>query len=256
MSSRLANYTGREELQNLIPLEVTVKTKRQKRTEIVEQVPLPAHWQPISPSARFSRLRNTVFVTLCLTAFGDTSMDNVWAIIKLEGKGDDSGWDEGMREVVGRMEKVLVVVRLKSDLKNFIWLTIVEAALLLATSAALITTEAPRATIMNYTLRTPYICLLSSAGLLLGGISVAAGAVQVISKARPEWVERVSINSYSSLVYHLLTEAPFADTIFQPCPRVLHAYPGFLPILLHCSFYFSSTSGYANTPFQVVEVTC
>jgi len=164
MSSSLANYTGREELQTLIPLEVMVKTKRQKRMEIVEQVPLPAHWQPISPSARFSRLRNIVFITLCLTVFGDTSMDHVWAIIKLEGKGDDSGWDEGMREVVCRMEKVLVVVQLKSDLKKFIWLTIIEATLLLATSAALITTEAPRATILNYTLRTPYLCLLSSAG--------------------------------------------------------------------------------------------
>jgi len=212
----------------LIPLEVTVKTKRQKRTEIVEQVPLPAHWQPISPSARFSRLRNIVFITLCLTAFGDTSMDHVWAIIKLEGKGDDSGWDEGMREVVCRMEKVLVVVRLKSDLKKFIWLTIIEATLLLATSAALITTEAPRATILNYTLRTPYLCLLSSAGLLLGGISVAAGAVQVISKARPEWAERVGVNSCSSL---MLTEAPF-QTLFSNrarvyCMLILVSYPSF-----------------------------
>ncbi|KAJ7484459.1 hypothetical protein FB451DRAFT_1028824 [Mycena latifolia] len=70
-------------------------------------------------------------------------------------------------------------------------LIFVEASLLLATSSIFITTVPPRPSMVNYTLRGPYICMLGSFGLLIGGIIVALVCLLVTSKARPYWSEQV-----------------------------------------------------------------
>ncbi|KAJ6451578.1 hypothetical protein C8R45DRAFT_1223765 [Mycena sanguinolenta] len=79
-----------------------------------------------------------------------------------------------------------------------------EASLLPATAAIFITTTPPRPSMVNYTLRGPYICMLGSFGLLIGGIIVAAVCVLISSKARPYWSEQVlyanRFHVYSTLI--------------------------------------------------------
>ncbi|KAJ6556315.1 hypothetical protein B0H19DRAFT_947494, partial [Mycena capillaripes] len=73
-----------------------------------------------------------------------------------------------------------------------------------ATSAAFITTVPPKPATVDYTLRGPYICMLSAFGLLTGGIVVIAVSFLVLTKARPNWSERVLYSSrfhvYSTLI--------------------------------------------------------
>ncbi|KAJ4479251.1 hypothetical protein J3R30DRAFT_3218898, partial [Lentinula aciculospora] len=56
----------------------------------------------------------------------------------------------------------------------------VQAGLLLATSAAFLTPDSPRVDMINYTPRDPYICILASFALLLGGIIVASAPMLVL----------------------------------------------------------------------------
>ncbi|KAJ7249575.1 hypothetical protein C8J57DRAFT_1079453 [Mycena rebaudengoi] len=62
----------------------------------------------------------------------------------------------------------------------------------------------PRTSMVNYTLRGPYICMLGSFGLLIGGIIVASVCVLVSGKARPYWSEQVlyanRFHVYSTLI--------------------------------------------------------
>ncbi|KAJ7575237.1 hypothetical protein C8J56DRAFT_1007769 [Mycena floridula] len=116
----------------------------------------------------------SVFNLLCITSFGHAGLDPIWVAIRLEDEGNESIWADGIRQTVERMNNMLFVV-----------------SLLLATSAVFITTVPPRASMVNYTLRGPYICMLGSFRLLLGGIIVALVCVLVTNKARPYWLEQV-----------------------------------------------------------------
>ena len=66
-----------------------------------------------------------------------------------------------------------------------------QAGLLLASNAALVTTDPPEAGILNYTIRGPYVCLWTSFGILLGGIIIAATDVYALATCYPEWVVQV-----------------------------------------------------------------
>ncbi|KAJ7693077.1 hypothetical protein B0H17DRAFT_1060705 [Mycena rosella] len=111
---------------------------------------------------------------LCITSFGYAGLDPIWAAIRLEEEGDESIWSDGIDQTCDRLNNMLVV-----------------ASLLLATSAAFLTTTPPITSMLNYTLRGPYMCMLGSFGLLIGGIIVASVCVLVSSKARPYWSEQV-----------------------------------------------------------------
>jgi hypothetical protein len=66
-----------------------------------------------------------------------------------------------------------------------------EGSLLLATSSVFITTLPPIPGLVNYTLRGPYICIVSAFGLLIGGIISAAADSAAFSQAWPYWTENV-----------------------------------------------------------------
>ncbi|KAJ7148416.1 hypothetical protein C8R43DRAFT_1008932 [Mycena crocata] len=151
--------------------ELRRKSKIQKQEEILGRLPPPPHWRA---PRRSERLRQIVFNVLCMTSFGHAGLDPIWEAIRLEEEGDDSVWADGIRQTCDRLNNMLVM-----------------ASLLLATSAVFITTSPPRETTINYTLRGPYICMLGSFGLLLGGIIVASVCVLVSGKARPYWSEQV-----------------------------------------------------------------
>ncbi|KAJ7803921.1 hypothetical protein B0H14DRAFT_2886536 [Mycena olivaceomarginata] len=148
------------------PFELRPRSKIQRQEEILERFPTPLHWRAPELSHPFGRLKRLIFNLLCITSFGHAGLNPVWAAIRLEEEGDESTCD--------RLNNMLLV-----------------ASLLLGTSAVFITTAPPRASTINYTNRGPYICMLGSFGLLLGGIIVASVCVLVCGKARPYWSEQV-----------------------------------------------------------------
>ncbi|KAJ7472631.1 hypothetical protein FB451DRAFT_1398831 [Mycena latifolia] len=163
------------------------KTRTRKEHEILSRYPLADHWRTPSRSGPFGGLRWAVFNVLCMASYGHAGMDRVWASIKLEEEGDESLWVEGLGQMCDRLNTILLV-----------------GSLLLATSAAFMTTSPPRAAMINYTLRGPYICMLNAFGLLIGAIIVAAIAYLVLTRATPNWSKRVLYASrfhvYSTLI--------------------------------------------------------
>ncbi|KAF7341243.1 hypothetical protein MVEN_01859900 [Mycena venus] len=170
------------------------KTLSQKEEDILIRSPLPPHMMRPPITGPLGVLQRTIFNVLCIASYGHVGLDPVWASIRLEEEGDDSVWVEGTRQICDRLNNLLVVLMLANP----------KGSLLLATSAAFITTVPPRPTTVDYTLRGPYICLLSAFGLLIGGIIVTAVSFLVLSKARPNWSERVLYSSrfhvYSTLI--------------------------------------------------------
>ncbi|KAJ7846685.1 hypothetical protein B0H14DRAFT_2771269 [Mycena olivaceomarginata] len=167
------------------PFELRPRSKIQRQEEILERFPTPLHWRAPELSHPFSRLKRLIFNLLCITSFGHAGLNPVWAAIRLEEEGDESVWSDGINPTCDRLNNMLLV-----------------ANLLLGTSAVFITTTPPRASTINYTnrgpyicigiLTDPYICMLGSFGLLIGGIIVASVCVFVCGKARPYWSEQVS----------------------------------------------------------------
>jgi hypothetical protein len=71
-----------------------------------------------------------------------------------------------------------------------------QASLLLSSIVALMTTDPPPSSgpILNYTARGPYICILASFGILLGGIIVGGTAVVVLWSNTLKWTRDVSLS--------------------------------------------------------------
>ncbi|KAF7325252.1 hypothetical protein MVEN_02640100 [Mycena venus] len=173
------------------------------------QKPTPTSHDAAPITGPLGVLQRTIFNVLCIASYGHVGLDPVWASIRLEEEGDDSVWVEGTRQICDRLNNLLVVLMLVNP----------KGSLLLATSAAFITTVPPRPTTVDYTLRGPYICLLSAFGLLIGGIIVTAVSFLVLSKARPNWSERVLYSSrfhvYSTLI--MLSYPIFSSEPQLPC---------------------------------------
>ncbi|KAJ7924060.1 hypothetical protein B0H13DRAFT_2230097 [Mycena leptocephala] len=174
------------------PMELRLRSKIQRQEEILGRCRPPDHWRAPNPSPPFGRLRRIVFDLLCIISFGHAGLEPIWAAIKLEEEGDESVWSSGIDQICDRLNNILLV-----------------GSLLLATSATFITTTPPRETIVNYTLRGPYICMLGSFGLLIGGIIVASFCVLVSTKARPYWSEQVL----------------YADRFHVYCTLLMLSYP-------------------------------
>ncbi|KAJ7162794.1 hypothetical protein C8R43DRAFT_880379 [Mycena crocata] len=147
------------------------KSKIQKEEALFRWFPPPSHWRTPRPSGRLPKI---VFNALCITSVGHMDLEPIWAAIRLEEEGKENLWAEHIHQMCDRLNNMLVV-----------------ASLLWATSAAFITTTPPKESTMSYTLRGPYMCLIGSFGLLLGGIVVATVCALVAGMARPYWAEQV-----------------------------------------------------------------
>lgn len=110
---------------------------------------------------------------------------------------------------------------------SLIWL---QASLLLTTTAVFITTPPPSVSIVDYTLRGPYICMLLSFGLLIGGIMVASICVLITRKARADWSERVRFLHPHT---ELNLKRGVAGAVCNPIPCVLHTGYDVLPVSRH-----------------------
>ncbi|KAJ7744834.1 hypothetical protein B0H14DRAFT_2986632 [Mycena olivaceomarginata] len=129
----------------------------QKEQNVLTRLPLPPHWR--RPADNFN--------ILCVAS-------PVWAPICLYHEVDDSVWVEGTRQLCDRLNNFLLV-----------------GSLLMATSAAFITTAPPKPEMLDYNIRGPYICMLCACGLFIGSIIVTAVAFLVLSKAGPIWSQRI-----------------------------------------------------------------
>ncbi|KAF9459173.1 hypothetical protein BDZ94DRAFT_1239442 [Collybia nuda] len=167
-----------------------------KQQQILEKLPPPGHWKAPHLSEPLGRVQQITFNLLCLTSFGHSSLDSVWAAICLEEDGDESLWVEGTRQLYERLNNMLIV-----------------AGLLLASSAVFVTTVPPRAAMVNYTLRGPYICILGSFALLIGGIIVGSASLLVIGKAQPYWSKEVLYaNRFHVYCTLIMLSYPFFST--------------------------------------------
>ncbi|KAE9396214.1 hypothetical protein BT96DRAFT_1021485 [Gymnopus androsaceus JB14] len=146
-----------------------IKTKIARQEEVLRRHHVPRHWKP--PGHRIGKI---AFNALCLMSFGHAGLDSVWAAIMLWEEGDESAWAEGIQQTLDRLTNINVV-----------------ASLLLSTCAAFITTPPPNPAMVNYTLRGPYLCILGSFALLIGGIIVCSASLLVTGKARPYWAKEV-----------------------------------------------------------------
>ncbi|KAJ7922385.1 hypothetical protein B0H13DRAFT_1537580, partial [Mycena leptocephala] len=139
------------------------------------------------------------------TAYGQPGMEPLWAAFRLEEEGDESLWKEAVDILTGRMNNLVVV-----------------GSLLLATSSVFITTPPPIPGLVNYTLRGPYICIVSAFGLLIGGIISAAAGSAAFSQAWPYWTENVCYRN-RACVYGT-TMAIAGPTIFIANATILFAF--------------------------------
>lgn len=90
----------------------------QRRKEMLKRYPLPVHWQPPSTSLRLGRLRQGIFQTLCICAYGESNLDFLWESIKLAEEGDESVWAEEQKRRSEQQNNLLVLVRLRVYLRN------------------------------------------------------------------------------------------------------------------------------------------
>ncbi|KZV62573.1 hypothetical protein PENSPDRAFT_642045 [Peniophora sp. CONT] len=136
---------------------------------------MPQHWRNdyssnIQPQFLRPILRVT-FTVFSIIAFGQPTLETQWRII------NDAGVFTQEKERLSKMVGTVNVV-----VFHF------QATLLLATTAAFITTDPPEAGILNYTRRGPYICLIASFFLFLGGIIVGCAVQFALTSCTSEWI--------------------------------------------------------------------
>ncbi|KAF7366256.1 hypothetical protein MSAN_00881800 [Mycena sanguinolenta] len=162
-------------------------TQTQKVDELLNRCPPPPHWRTPAKSTILGMLQASFFSLLCITAFGQSGLGHAWAAIRLQDEGDESVYVEMTRRLRDRLNSMLVV-----------------GSLLLATTAVLVTTNPPRVSIINYTLRGPYICLVAAAMILFEGIVVAGVCFLWATHLSSNFVENVlcarRINVYCTLI--------------------------------------------------------
>ncbi|KAF7333617.1 hypothetical protein MSAN_02413900 [Mycena sanguinolenta] len=150
------------------------KSLREKEKDILRRYKMASHFETPSRKGLFGWLRWVAFTYVCFVAYGRPDMKHLWAALRLEEEGDDSGWKEFVCGMTDRLNNVQVV-----------------GGLLLATSALFLTTVPPRPATIDYTRYGSYICIVSAFGLLIGSIICAVAGVLMLSQASACWHENV-----------------------------------------------------------------
>ncbi|KAF9261758.1 hypothetical protein L218DRAFT_1001539 [Marasmius fiardii PR-910] len=141
---------------------------------VLNRHPVPHHMKAPTVSKPFGRIKMVIFNVLCIISYGHAGLDPVWASIMLEEEGDESAWVHDLEKTYQRLANLNLV-----------------AGLLLASTAAFITTEPPKLDIVNYNLRGTYLCACASFTLILGGVVVCSGQMLIAGTIRPYWAKEV-----------------------------------------------------------------
>lgn len=152
----------------------------------------PKHWCNTfasDSSGRIGRFLGALFAGLCLVSVGHDSMEQKWR--------DLSRSEESYREHMGRLTTRLGTIT-------------VMIGLLLASTATLITTQAPRSQILDYSMRGACICFWASFLILLGAGIVGSAGIFVMTTCTRHWTLNLLVASRMRLVFILIILAyPF-----------------------------------------------
>ncbi|KIK69331.1 hypothetical protein GYMLUDRAFT_153325 [Collybiopsis luxurians FD-317 M1] len=195
--SKLSDFTPPVYDETLL----SIRTKTARQQEALRRHGMPDHW-----SAPRDNIGKLVFNTLCLMSFGHAGLEPLWGAIILEEEGDESVWAEQTRQTIDRLTNINVV-----------------AGLLLTSCATFITTFPPRPDMINYTLRGPYLCLLGSFALLIGGLIVGSAWVLVTGKTRPHWAKEACYQAILHL--HIVEKVLYANRFHVYCTLATLSYP-------------------------------
>ncbi|KAF9458507.1 hypothetical protein BDZ94DRAFT_1325446 [Collybia nuda] len=129
---------------------------------------LPDHWRPPATEKRgfTARVHLFFFRILCLLSIGHRSLRHTYPHITC----GQQLWDESRALLQNRVENTTVV-----------------CGLLLATTAVFLTTLPPSQPTLDYLVVGPYICILLSFGLALGGLIMGSAIIFVTSTCNVEW---------------------------------------------------------------------
>lgn len=169
---------------------------------------MPSHWvfkrdnpTPKDAYSFWQYLWHIPHQFFCVISLGHGSLRDVWS-------GSYPGcpievWKEGRNELRERLEHINLVVRPHPSADKRVRSSpphLAQAGLLLSAMTGFCTTDPPgNGRILPYTKTGPYIVLLVSISLSLGGLIVGSAAAFVIHKSKDEWfreVRRSSILSY------------------------------------------------------------
>ncbi|THU90447.1 hypothetical protein K435DRAFT_676063 [Dendrothele bispora CBS 962.96] len=139
---------------------------------------MPEHWKLDREDRPL--LVQLLFRLLCVIAHGHTDIECLWAICS-----------------TGEPEFIIQKDRLTARIST---ITVV-AGLLLSVTTAFITTVPPVPQVINYTERGPFLCLLLSFGLNLGGLVVGSALLWAIAKAKIQWFCNVMMGSASRVFW-------------------------------------------------------
>jgi hypothetical protein len=75
-----------------------------------EEYGSPSHWKPPRTNQSFGIIRWLIFTLLCIMSFGHANLDPIWAAIILTQLGDETAWDDGIKNTRDRLNNVNLVV--------------------------------------------------------------------------------------------------------------------------------------------------
>ncbi|EJD40583.1 hypothetical protein AURDEDRAFT_170396 [Auricularia subglabra TFB-10046 SS5] len=157
--------------------------------EVYDEV--PGHWRNnfSNKTLGIGRLQEAFFVALCLVSVGHKSLEQKWRGLS----SDEDSYRDHMGRITTRLGTITVMI-----------------GLLLASTATLITTQAPSSQIIDYSMRGPCICFWVSFSVLLGAGVVGSTGIFVMTTCTRDWTLNVLLGSRMRLVFILIILAyPF-----------------------------------------------
>ncbi|KIJ47610.1 hypothetical protein M422DRAFT_248610 [Sphaerobolus stellatus SS14] len=150
------------------------KAERTTSTAKKPASPMPDHWKAefIDMPSLLQPLFRAMFTTLCLILFGQYHLEMVWQACCGEEK--DPARDENNPAWIELNDRLIKKINIIS----------VISGLLLSSNVCLITTQAPRETLLNYTEAGPYICAFFSYCIILGGLTVSSIMTVIITSTK------------------------------------------------------------------------
>lgn len=162
--------------------------------------PMPDHWKCKFAYPRpIAILMELGFTGLCLLSFGSSDLDELWSIMS-RAEQDKELFTAYKDRVSSRVSVITIVVSDNATaVPDFSVEILVKAGLILSTTAAFATTDPPRPGLLDYTQTGAYLCILSSLGIIVGGVIVGSISIFVMMQCTARWCMRVS--EYLSHMY-------------------------------------------------------
>ncbi|TCD71456.1 hypothetical protein EIP91_010162 [Steccherinum ochraceum] len=139
---------------------------------------MPDHWKCKFAYPRpIAIIMELGFTGLCLLSFGSSDLDELWSIMARAEQ--DKELFTAYKDRVSSRVSVITIV----------------AGLILSTTAAFATTDPPRPRLLDYTQTGAYLCILSSLGIIVGGVIVGSISIFVMTQCTARWCMRTLLST-------------------------------------------------------------